>query len=332
MSKVAADLGLEQAIYVLTGTSHEEELDQRVRVVRRGPGALAGFAFVWSLYRAILSRKAVTVAWMYHAMLVAQVLHAFALKRRALVLNFRHSSVKDLRRATKLVWRCVALLTSVMRPVAVFNSQAAVLGHGPAMALRESVVLPNVVQDVLRDVDRIYPRTFGFIGRNHRDKGADFLPELIEALLLGAADWRFVVAGPGTEKLREEVAARLIRAKMSPDRVCFLGSLSDPSEFYRIVSILIVPSRTESFPNVVVEAVGHGVLVSAMNVGDIRRILNGAYPVAGSLGELLSQSLFLSVLDPQRMRELAESAHRSVLGPLDRAAIIGRHVDLWSRA
>jgi glycosyltransferase involved in cell wall biosynthesis len=103
-------------------------------------------------------------------------------------------------------------------------------------------------------------------GTDRPYKGFDLLPDIIEATAQLDADWHVYTAPPYS----------------SPDERCtaawdrFLGPLAhradirarvaDASSIYRSASVVVAPSRQESFNRVIVEALAHGVPVVASDI------------------------------------------------------------------
>ncbi len=69
----------------------------------------------------------------------------------------------------------------------------------------------------------------------------------------------------------------------APANVTFAGEVADVAPFYRRADVFVLPSRTESSPNALLEAMSHGCPVVASDVGDIRELLDG-----GRLGRLVA--------------------------------------------
>jgi len=97
------------------------------------------------------------------------------------------------------------------------------------------------------------PLTLGFVGRITPEKGVRFLAEIERALLAaGFCDFRFVIVGGGREQ--PWLAQHLWHAE-------FPGVLSGEAlaRAYADMDIFVFPSRTDTFGNVVLEAMASGV-------------------------------------------------------------------------
>lgn len=135
-----------------------------------------------------------------------------------------------------------------------------------------------------------------YIGRLHPKKGVDVLLQAM-ALLPGVP---LAIGGDGEAEYVAELK-RLTRRLQLNDRVSFLGHLDDVAKWreYRQASLFALPSRSENFANVVLEAMAAGcpVLVSpAVGLADTvarqdcgRVVQRDPREIAVAVRELLDQ-------------------------------------------
>lgn len=85
-------------------------------------------------------------------------------------------------------------------------------------------------------------------------------------------DALLLVAGEGPERdwLGEQAE------QQAPGRVRFLGALSDPADVYAAADLLLLPSRTEGMPGVLIEAALTGTPTVATAVGAVPEMLSGS--------------------------------------------------------
>lgn len=114
----------------------------------------------------------------------------------------------------------------------------------------------------------------GYVGRiQNYDKGTDLLPDLLQHLIqLGLRDvvLRVVGDGPDLSDLRERAARAGVLERME-----ILGRRDDVAEFMASFDVLVVPSRTEAFGLVALEALAVGTRVVATAVGGLEQVLDG---------------------------------------------------------
>lgn len=95
------------------------------------------------------------------------------------------------------------------------------------------------------------------VGRLHHVKGLDLLPAALAPLR--ALPWRLAIVGDDEDGTRGRLV-RAVRSKGLSDRICFVGAVlpSALSRVYSAADLFVLPSRHESFGNVVVEAMACG--------------------------------------------------------------------------
>lgn len=107
----------------------------------------------------------------------------------------------------------------------------------------------------------------GWIGRMSHEKGGD----LLLAALTHASGVRVALIGDGSERRALEAQAS---AAGVADRVHFVGAHPDAGAAAAALDVLVISSRTEGLPMVLLEAVGAGCPVVAFAVGGIPEVLS----------------------------------------------------------
>lgn len=115
------------------------------------------------------------------------------------------------------------------------------------------------------------PRRFivGFLGRFSEEKGVDIFVE-IASRLKDRHDIHFVMAGDGP--LRDEINQK-IEAHQLREQVQLIG-IVDVSEQVPLCDIVVVPSRLDGRPNIVLESLAMGIPVVASRVGGLEEIVD----------------------------------------------------------
>ncbi len=155
-----------------------------------------------------------------------------------------------------------------------------------------------------------------FLGRLHPLKGPDVLLDALKSVPELRVDVEF--AGP----LQGEPCwrAELMQAMEAEPRANWVGAVGSEHLAQRMPELLVVPSRSEAQPLVVLEAMMVGVPVLAMDVGDCGEMLESG----------TSDACGLVVADTQALaRELAMLVHdpdvRSRLGACGRSKALRDH-------
>lgn len=210
------------------------------------------------------------------------------------------------------------LLQTADRVVVMSRPQAALFD---GMADRVSLVY-NAVLDAgatsVPDSQLALPKATGFvraavIGRLSPEKGVDVLLESVAILRARGVSVEVLVAGDGPARgALEAQAARLSLG----DVVRFLGQVHDVGTLYQAIDLLVIPSRSEGLPNVLLEALRHGRFAVATRVGAVPDVLEGS-----------RAGLLVPAEDPEALAGAIEAAMEARLAPeaaTDRAAIVER--------
>lgn len=110
----------------------------------------------------------------------------------------------------------------------------------------------------------------GYSGRLSEEKGPDLFVEIARACE-SVPGLRFVMTGAGPLKgLVERMAKRLPRSV----RFDFMGEVEDVEEFLSLYDLLVLPSRLDGRPLVVMEALSMGIPVVASRVGGLPELVH----------------------------------------------------------
>jgi glycosyltransferase involved in cell wall biosynthesis len=140
-----------------------------------------------------------------------------------------------------------------------------------------------------------------FVGALSLEKGADLAvqasAELPAVVLL--------VAGDGPERKRLEAMA----ARRMPHRCVFVGALTDPRMAYWSADMVVVPSRSEAMPAVLIEAGLCGLASVCTDVGAIKEVVeDGMTGLVVAEGDPTAIASAMSVLLSDHARRLAMGA------------------------
>jgi len=100
-------------------------------------------------------------------------------------------------------------------------------------------------------------------------KGYDLLAEAFFRIAQRHTDWDLAIPGLPPEPSDEDAAERRMRAIfVRPElagRIHLPGRVGNPGEWHAAADIFVLSSRTEGFPNVLIEAMAHGSAVIAFD-------------------------------------------------------------------
>ena len=138
---------------------------------------------------------------------------------------------------------------------------------------------------------------------------------------------RLAIAGDGPERAAVAAAAR----GLAPGRVDFLGPVADPALTLAAADVLVLPSRTEGIPAVLIEAGLSGLPVVATDVGGVREVV-----VPGETGLLVAPGDATALVGALRRalangHEMGVAGRERCLARFEMAAIAARWDDLLLR-
>lgn len=186
------------------------------------------------------------------------------------VYHIHFGRIPQLAGSSSLEWQLIARAMRMAHTViAIDNATVATIRR--YMPKTSAVQIPNCIDlsTLPKSSAGVYcERTVLFLGSIHRSKGIE---ELIEAWsTLQPPGWRLRIVGPSDTEYQ-----RKLFAKYQPQGVEFLGE-KPHCEALRLMAeanAFVLPSHTEGFPNVVLEAMALGKAILATRVGAIPEML-----------------------------------------------------------
>ncbi len=236
-------------------------------------------------------------AWLYYPSLIASLIGPFLSPRPRVIWHIRSLPFVRFqdRPARWLTQRLLAMLSQIGKVQIISNSEAARLAHA-AIGFQTNAdrwqVIPNAV-DVTRYRFKADARAsiraslhlpdsalvIGTVGRNVPEKG---YPDLFKAfgqvqarLPSGTCDrLHLLIAGRDVTIETPGIAALVDATGLPRDRFHLLGARGDVAELLSAMDFFVMPSRSESFPNALAEAMAVGLPAIATDVGDCRVVLD----------------------------------------------------------
>jgi glycosyltransferase involved in cell wall biosynthesis len=156
--------------------------------------------------------------------------------------------------------------------------------------------------------DNRRPRRIIVVANLRKEKGHDVLIDAAVDVLrqLPDAEFEIVGGGPELESLVARTEARQVRRAFT-----FLGHRDDVASRLAAADVFVLPSRSEAFPNAVLEAMAAGLPIVASAVGGIRELIDdgktGLLVPAGD-PHALADRLRLLLIDPARATRLGDAA------------------------
>jgi len=178
----------------------------------------------------------------------------------------------------------------------------------------EELTPKRSVADVRRELGLAPDRlTVGVIARlDTAKKGQDVFLDALPAANESTPDAQFVLVGDGPDREPLETRAAMLPPAGRPR---FAGFRTDLAEVLNAVDVLVIPSRWESVPKILLEAMWLKKCVVATRVGDIEEILDGTCGllVPPDNPSALADAIGRACADAERRTRLGAAAHRRIL-------------------
>lgn len=252
--------------------------------MRRGQRILSG---IGQLVRHIRRLKPdVLHCWLYHACLLGVFAGLMARKTRVIWgLRAAHDELGVFSPLTRIIVRLCAFLSACPRVIVVNSNAGRMVHEGLGYKTSRMRVVPNGVDTELfapRPEDRQSVRVeldlppdvvmVGMIARYDPMKDHAMFLRAAGLVLREHASARFVLAGTGVTKSNRQLA-QLVQDNGLQDVVHLLGPRRDIPRLASALDIACLSSWSESFPNVVLEAMASAVPCVVTNVGDTASVV-----------------------------------------------------------
>jgi glycosyltransferase involved in cell wall biosynthesis len=221
----------------------------------------------------------------------------------------------------------------VSRSVARFSQVRGGLPRGKLTVIPNGIDLQRYPAQRPADLTRwgIAPgrKVVTFVGRLDRQKGVDWLLQTAPSWLSRLPDCDLLLVGTGPE----ESDLRQATAEMGIDRrVHFSGWQPDVPAILAASHLLVLPSRWEGMPNVVLQAMATGLPVLATDVEGTGELLGDAADAQtarfGRSHEFADQLIGL-MADPARSAELGAKNRRRAEAHFAVERMVAAYQDLW---
>lgn len=168
----------------------------------------------------------------------------------------------------------------------------------------------NAIAELLAPDLKLEIPTLGFVGRFSRDKGAVSLLNMAQYLHGRGQTFQLLVVGPV-----EDSGRALAQIANFCERVVVVGEAEDTAPYYCLLDILLLPTKREGFPNVVLEASASGIpAVTTSATGAIDSVLHMKTGLVASLGSDLdfARSVEMLLTRPELIESFGTSARNWV--------------------
>lgn len=269
--------------------------------------------------RKIIEREkpSVILCWMYHAAVVGALARSFGRYEAPVFWNVRQSldDTASFSTSVKIAVAAGRLLSGLPQGI-IYNSERARRLHGQrGFKDRNTIVIPNGFEmpPPVAAVAKV-PSVFGIAARLHPQKDHATFFQAAALVHQTHPEARFRVAGVGLTADNPVVRSLLDETRLPSTSLDLCGDVSDMASFYQSIDALVLSSRTEGFPNVVAEAMSHGMPVVTTDVGDAATIVGDTGWVVPSRDPVAMAGAMRAVLSlsPEDYARMARAARERI--------------------
>jgi glycosyltransferase involved in cell wall biosynthesis len=254
-------------------------------------------------------------SWMYHADLLAGIAARLS-GIKNVVWGVRGTNPPIGNKQTFFIMKVCAFLSGFIPKKIIYVSKSALdahVSHGynseKSVYVHNGIQLDSLSFDIegralirkqlgIPDSDILV----GTLGRLHADKGQDLLVEAIKNLIPSHSNVSFVFVGRDCDKIPEIMGLNNIEQSITR-KIKFIGEQSNIQQWLSAFDIYCLPSRTEGFPNSLLEAMLLGLPCVATPAGDTKIIASDTVSVTDDISsESLTEKLkaMLTLTSEQR--------------------------------
>lgn len=303
----------------------------------------------WKWLRLILNARKfnadVLQTWLPHSNLLGAFLRLLC-GAKTLVWNVRQTLNRydQIPKLTKSAIELGAKVSGTADAI-VYNSDQGLNDHEKiGYKSKISIVIPNGFathhsdlsrRNSLRDLWHIPQDSlvFLFVGRDHADKGVDTFFKA--ALELGKKDHstHYIFVGKGLENTNSKWAKRTPLSVLKQFHFCGNFSEDKVLDCYLAADVFTSSSISEGFSNVIGEAMAHGLLTVATDVGDSKKIVgNAGWVIAPSNStELVATWMKILELPKDKKQHIQDAARTRIQENYSLDRCVARYEDLYKQ-
>lgn len=291
-------------------------------------------------------RPDILQTWMYHADLLGAAT-GWTRPHLPLIWNVRHNQLdaRNHKLTTLLTVRLCAALSRMVPARIVCCSESASRSHiALGYDARKIDYIPNGIDldqfgpmpDARQDVARELGIPAGVpvvlsVARFHPDKNHRGLIEAIARVITVRPNCRFVLCGQGVTRENRDLTADIDAAGCG-SRIHLLGHRSDIPRLMSAATVIVSASSSESFPNVIAEAMACGSCCVVTDVGDSALIIgnSGIVVPAGDPAPLAEGILSVLAMAPMERSKMGYDARKRVMRLFNLSDVIVRYEQLYA--
>ncbi|UIR55956.1 glycosyltransferase family 4 protein [Sphingobacterium sp. SRCM116780] len=243
------------------------------------------------------------------------------------VIHYRFGRIPDLEKQKNWEWKLLRTINRVANHVIVLDARSlsTLMRYGDNISLIGNPISPELM--IFKDkYTKEENDNLLFVGHVTRKKG---IFELFNALEAIKPNCETYIVGPFEEGVRSE----LEQIYNSKDKVTFHGALTKDQVYKMMIEskMLILPSYTEGFPNVIIEGMALGCAIIATSVGAIPEMLgeNRGLVIPPKDIDSLTKSVEVLLHNDAMRNSLSVNAEKYALENYSMESIVKKLEKIW---
>ncbi|WP_180097118.1 MULTISPECIES: glycosyltransferase family 4 protein [unclassified Acinetobacter] len=256
-----------------------------------------------------------------------------------LTIHFRFGRIPEISKLNNWEWKILQKVISLSSSVIVLDdtSYQTLIAQG----FKHIFIIPNPISESVEDVmntqeycrlsDKSAYRRVIFVGHVTRNKG---IFELVQSFSLLSNVDELILIGPFELEIKNQI---IELAGIKSDKITFTGALEkvEVLNAMKRATVLVLPSYTEGFPNVIIEAMAMQCPIVATRVGAVASMLNDEYSNPAGLVvepknvDALTEALDFIISDPNQAKIFADNAYLKVKSEYTLETVCHQYEKIW---
>lgn len=254
------------------------------------------------------------------------------------VFHFHFGRIPSLYESKNWEWQILQKVVSSCSHIIVLDTESAeILKKDFDIAIS---IIPNPLSKDIQNkineksqLNNIVDKSIIFVGHVTSSKG---VYELVQSyLLLDDEENNLKFIGPYEEDVKNDL---IHLAGKKANRIIFSGVMDKSNVLLEMkrATLLVLPSYTEGFPNVIIEAMAMQCPIVATNVGAIASMLNDGYSNPAGLVvepknvEALTEALDFMISNPDQAKFFVDNAYSKVKSEYTLETVCHQYEKIWT--